>query len=427
MKYDQSSQLNIAVIGGGVAGLVAAYLLQRRHRVSLFERNDYVGGHTNTIEIPSGPDAGTPVDTGFIVLNDKTYPLFTKLLSQLDCAVRYSDMSFGYYDEGSGLQYAGTGLSGLFANRRDLLRPAHWRFLMEIARFCRRARADLAAGKLANMTVSDYLRDLRISDLARDAYIYPMASAIWSSSLRDISRFPAEMMIRFWENHGLLSLEDRPRWQTVVGGSRTYVKKLLGSSRIDCSIRARVERIERLPGRGVRVCLPGGMSREFDVAVIATHADEALHMLADPSPEERRLLGAWRYQENRAVLHTDESLMPPNRRAWASWNYRRHRGSGEDRPVAVTYHMNRLQGLSTRRQYFVSLNVPRPPRDESVIREMTYTHPLYSFDALRSQAELPSLNGPNRTFFCGSYFGYGFHEDAVRSAVAVARQFGIDL
>lgn len=426
MDYAASSNLNIAVIGGGVAGLTAALLLQERHRVTLYEKNDYIGGHTNTILIPDGPDAGTPVDTGFIVLNNKTYPLFTKLLKRLECPVRDSDMSFGYYDEQSGLQYAGTSLLGLFAQPLNALKPSYWRFLREIVRFCRNARADLAAGRLTGVTLGDYLDHHGYSSFTRSAYILPMAGAIWSSSLRDIERFPAEMMIRFWENHGLLSLEDRPRWMTVVGGSRSYITRAMARLHGSVHICAQVRAIRRSLSN-VEVQADGHAPARFDVVVVASHADEALTMLADPTDDERRLLGAWRYQSNLTHLHTDASLMPPNRRAWASWNYRRSPVADASSPVFVTYHMNRLQGLRTRRQYFVSLNAPRPPRAETIVRTILYTHPLYTFAALRSQAELPNLNGVNRTFFCGSYFGYGFHEDAVRSGVQVARAFRIDL
>lgn len=426
MDYRAANGLNIAVIGGGVAGLTAALLLRERHRVTLFEKNDYVGGHTHTIALPAGPDAGTPVDTGFIVLNNKTYPLFNRLLARLGVATRNSDMSFGYHDERTGLQYAGTGIGGLFAQRRNLLKPAYWRFLREIVRFCRAARADLAHGRLAGLTVARYLDQRGFSSFVREAYIYPMAGAIWSSSLKDIESFPAEMMIRFWENHGLLSLEDRPQWMTVVGGSQAYVRKALALLDGAYRVRAPVESVIRHDD-GVRVQAVGYAAQTYDVAVLAAHADESLQMLADPSADETRLLGAWRYLPNLTILHTDESLMPPNRRAWASWNYRRHAGLDRATPVTLTYHMNRLQGLRTERQYFVTLNSPRPPRPETVIREIHYTHPLYTFEALRSQAELPKLNGVRRTFFCGSYFGYGFHEDAVRAGAAVAHHFGIEL
>ena len=426
MDYTHASEMRIAVLGGGVAGLTAALLLQQRHRVTLYEKNDYVGGHTNTITIPDGPDAGTPVDTGFIVLNNKTYPLFNRLLARLECPVRNSDMSFGYHDKESGLQYAGTSLSGLFAQPFNAVKPSYWRFLREIARFCRTARADLAAGRLGGLTVGQYLEQCGYTAFTRRAYILPMAGAIWSSSLRDIEAFPAEMMIRFWENHGLLSLEDRPQWMTVTGGSQAYVRRAIARLEGAIYIRAPVTAVRR-DGESVRVQAEGHRETVYDAVVLAAHADESLRMLADPSPDEQRLLGAWTYQRNRTVLHTDESLMPPNRRAWASWNYRRHATREMDGPVPVTYHMNRLQGLQTQRQYFVTLNSPRAPRPETIIREIDYTHPLYSFAAMQSQAALPALNGVNRTFFCGSYFGHGFHEDAVRSGVQVARACGIDL
>ncbi len=426
MNYAASSNLNMAVIGGGVAGLTSALLLQEKHRVTLYEKNDYVGGHTNTITIADGPDAGTPVDTGFIVLNNKTYPLFNRLLRKLDCPTRDSDMSFGYYDETTRLQYAGTGWMGLFAQPGNALKPAYWRFLLEIARFCKTARADLAAGRLESLTVGQYLDGHGYSGFAREAYILPMAGAIWSSSLKDIEGFPAEMMIRFWENHGLLSLEDRPQWQTVVGGSRRYVQSAIARIGGPVHVRADVKKIERTDA-GVRVYVDGHSPELFDAVVVAAHADEALRMLSDPTADEKRLLGAWRYLPNLTHLHTDVSLMPPNRRAWASWNYRRSPAVADSSPVSVTYHMNRLQGLRTQQQYFVSLNAPRLPRDECMIREIRYTHPLYTFDSMATQKELPNLNGVNRTFYCGSYFGYGFHEDAVRSGVAVARAFGIDL
>lgn len=426
VNYATARDLRVAVVGAGVAGLTAALLLRERHRVTLFEQNDYVGGHTNTIAIPEGPDAGTPVDTGFIVLNDKTYPLFNRLLSRLSVSTRWSDMSFSYFDERTGLQYAGTGVSGLFAQRRNLFRPSYWRFLREIVRFCHTARRELAENKLAGLTVAQFLDRGGFGREVRETYIYPMASAIWSSSLKEIETFPAEMMIRFWENHGLLSLEDRPRWMTVVGGSQSYVRKALDLLKGNYHVNARVERIER-PSDSVRLKVKGSDWLTFDAVVIAAHADETLSTLADPSEDERRLLGAWRYSRNRTVLHSDESVMPPSRRAWASWNYRRHAHLDAQNPVTVTYHMNRLQGLKTSRQYFVTLNYPSPLPPERIIREIVYTHPLYTFEALASQRELPRLNGLRRTFFCGSYFGYGFHEDAVRSAVNVGRIFGIEL
>ena len=418
--------LQIAVIGGGVAGVTTSYLLQRKHRITLFEKNNYVGGHTNTIAIDKGPDAGIAVDTGFIVLNDKNYPLLHKLLKKWDCPVRWSDMSFGFYSKETGIQFAGSSLNGLFAQRANLFRPSYIRMLREIVRFCRTARRDLQAGGLEGKTMGDYLAEGRYSQDAVRNYIIPMGAAIWSAPHSGMFEFPALAMLRFWENHGLLSLEDRPRWQTVVGGSNAYIKSFLRdfSGRVVTS--ATIAHVRR-DHAGAVIRMSDGTEERFDRVVVATHADEALKLLADPSPEESRLLGAWRYTRNFTVLHTDASFLPPNRRAWASWNYVEENDHGRDGPVTVTYHMNRLQGLKSNYEYCVSLNPARAVEPACVIREIEYMHPLYTFDSLRTQGQLRELNGKQNTFFCGSYFGYGFHEDAVRSAVSVANTFGIEI
>lgn len=416
----------IAVVGSGVAGLTVAYLAQQRHRITLWEKNDYVGGHTNTVLLPSGPDAGTPVDTGFIVLNDKTYPLFTRLLARLGCNTQDGDMSFGFFSEETGLQYAGTGFNGLFAQRRNLLNPRYLSLLREIMRFCGRAQVDLRENRLAGVTVGDYLGRCGYSPMLRSCYILPMAAAIWSASQRDMDAFPAEMLIRFWDNHGLLSLQDRPRWMTVAGGSQTYVRKILSTFTGEVRLGSSPAHVRR-EAEGVVIRTRDGAEHRYDAVVLAAHADESLALLADPSDAERRLLGAWRYQENRTVLHTDAGVMPPNPRAWASWNYVHRRGFSESDPVPVTYHMNRLQRLQTQQPYFVTLNAGATVRPDRIVREFTYLHPLYTFGAMGSQAALPQLNGVRNTYFCGSYFGYGFHEDAVRSGVAVARALGTEL
>lgn len=411
------------MVGAGVAGLTAAWLLQQRHRVTLFEKNRYAGGHTNTVVLDDGSDAGTAVDTGFIVLNDRTYPLFTRLLARLGCATQDSDMSFGFRSEESGLHYAGTGLDGLFAQRHNLLNVRYLAMLREILRFCARARADLHAGQLKDITFGAYLDAGRFSTSVRRDYLLPMAGAIWSAPQEDVLAFPAEPLVRFWENHGLLALKDRPRWQTVRHGSHTYVRAMLRTFRGEVLLDAPIAHVRR-DERGAVLTMRGGGERRFDRVVLASHADESLRLLADPSAEEQRLLGAWRYQPNRAVLHSDPGLLPPSRRAWASWNYLQARGARAAAPITVTYHMNRLQRLKTRRPYFVTLNDSSQVRAEHILREFVYTHPLYTSDALATQPQLPHLNGRRNTYFCGSYFGYGFHEDAVRSAVDVARAMG---
>lgn len=418
---------SIAVVGAGVAGLTAAHILQRRHRVTLFEKNAYPGGHTRTVLVPEGrPDAGTPVDTGFIVMNHRNYPLFTRLLEQLGVTLRDSDMSFGYWDETTGLQYCGDGLGGLFAQRRNALRPRFLRMVREILRFFREAEADLAAGRLREQTLGDYLARGGYSAMFVRHHLVPMAAAIWSTPDTRMMEFPAESFVQFFHNHGLLSVDARPQWRTVAGGSHTYVRRILAGFRGEVRLSSRVTSVRRLADR-VAVATDSGPAGEFDGVVMAAHADEALGLLADPSDAERRLLGSWTYQPNDTVLHTDASVMPPLRRVWSSWNYTRERGGDAAGPASVTYHMNRLQGLTTGEPLFVSLNRRRPPRAEAVLMGTIDHHPTYSREAVAGQRELPGLSGERRTWYCGSYFGYGFHEDAVRSAVELARRFGLDL
>lgn len=405
-----------AVIGGGVAGIVAAHLLQDIREVTVFEAADYLGGHTHTVSVPDGPDGGTPVDTGFIVFNEATYPFFIRFLDELGVASREAEMSFGFHCERTGLTYAGTDLNGLFVQRRNIASPEYWRFLFEIARFCRQAKADLEAG--GNLgTLDEYVRRRRYSPFMVENYLLPMAAAIWSTPAGRVGRFPALSFLRFFRNHGLLSLVDRPRWRTVSGGSCSYVRAFLRRFSGTVRLNAPVARVLRT-GEGVRVEVEGEGPQVFDEVVIAAHADQALRMLGDPSADEARLLGAWRYEENRTVLHTDVSVMPRERSAWACWNFRRV--AGEDRNVFVIYAMNLLQGLAGDRQFLVTLNRPTPHDASQVLADLAYHHPVYTDESMATQAELDSLNGRRGTWFCGSYFGYGFHEDAVRSANAAA-------
>ncbi|MCO6429579.1 MAG: FAD-dependent oxidoreductase [Deltaproteobacteria bacterium] len=420
-----SSPSTVAVIGSGISGITAAYLLQKRFKVTLLEKDARIGGHTNTIVIPEGPDKGTPVDTGFIVLNDKTYPNLHRLLAAWGVEVRFSDMSFGFHCRDSGLQYSGRGLNGLFAQRMNMLSLRHLRLIREIILFCRGALAEQELGNnLHNLTLAEYLKKCGFSDVLAQDYLVPMGSAIWSAIPDGMLSFPAATFISFFKNHGLLSLKERPRWQTIVGGSHQYLRAFEKSFSGEIKHGAEVLGVSRRNGK-VEVTLASGEAHTFDQVVLAVHADQVLSILKDSTPLEQRIFTKWRYQKNTAFLHTDISVLPPNRRAWASWNYLRERGSREI--LCVTYDMNRLQGLQTACHYLVTLNAAGLLDDRKIIREIEYHHPVYDSAAAATQQELSAQQGEHGTWFCGSYCGYGFHEDGARSAVQVAEKLGCAL
>jgi len=434
-----NKRLKIAIIGGGVAGNTAAYLLSKKHHVTIFEKENHLGGHTNTIMIEDGPDKGTPVDTGFIVLNDDTYPCFKKLLREIGIQTRPSTMSFSYWDQSSDFVYAGNDLNGLFARRKNIISPNFWRFLSGIPRFNRICLESLDKSNLEGLTLEEFVERHHFSDALVWKYLIPMTAAIWSTPPNKTLEFPAETLVRFFYHHGLLKVIDRPVWKTVVGGSFSYVKRirqLLQTSANDSGYNAEnnhsihlnssVQSIKR--GQHVEVITADNQTRQFDRVVIATHADQALKLLEDPSKDEQRLLSPWRYTANETVLHTDESVLPPQRQAWSSWNFvtEPNQKSGSV-PLTMTYQMNILQGLRTKKQYCVTLNRLEDYPEKDVIKRISYTHPRYDFDSYRTQSELPKLNGERGTYYCGSYFRYGFHEDAAASAVDVARCFGITL
>ena len=423
MKASSPLRRRIAVIGTGVAGLTAGYKLREDHEITFFEKNNYLGGHTHTVLVEDGPDAGTPVDTGFIVMNHRNYPLFGGLLRELQVALEPSDMSFSYWCQNSDLYYNASDLNGLLARRRNLFRPWFHRMIRDILRFYKSARTDLEAERLGDETLGDYLEAGGYSHDFTHHHLAPMGSAIWSTPSSRMFDFPAKPFLRFLDNHGLLSLNDRPQWQSVRGGSVSYIRAMMRNFGGATHLQTSVQGIERTAD-GVNVYLPDGEALAFDAVIVATHADEALKLLRDPSEDERRLLGAWTYSNNRVHLHTWTGVMPPRQRAWASWNYHREplpADGSETAPVSMTYHMNRLQNLKTETQFFVTLNRQAPIPDEQILRELHYTHPTYTPASMATQTALPKLNGQRSTWFCGSYFGYGFHEDAVRSALDVVK------
>lgn len=413
---------NIAVVGGGVAGIVAAHLLSKKHQVTLFEKNDYIGGHTHTVDIPDGPDAGTPVDTGFIVHNDRTYPHFIKFITGLGVERVKCPMSFSYFDRRTGFQYSS---SAPFADRQNLFSFSFWRFLASILKFNRLTLKALGGNSLGDMTLGQYLSKNGFNQTFIRQYIIPMGAAIWSTPDHQMMEFPAQTFARFFENHGLLAVKDQPQWYTIKGGSRSYVDAFLKTFSGKVFSNAPVLKISREDGK-IKLHLGSG-EEIFDAVVIAAHADEAFGMLADPSPAEVKLLSPWQYTQNRTVLHRGAAFLPPATRARASWNYIRETDDSAASPMTMTYYMNLLQDLKTRSDYCVTLNPARPINDSAMIAEFDYTHPQYSFDAIRTQQDLDSLNGVRNTYFCGSYFRYGFHEDAVSSAVNIGAKFGITL
>lgn len=422
----QAAQQKIAVVGCGVAGLTAAWLLQRQHQVHLFEKNDYLGGHTRTLTIPSGPDAGTAVDTGFIVMNHRNYPLFSQLLEQLQVPLDASSMTFSFYDQASRYGYSGNRLTSLFPSASYYFRPQHLRLIRDLWRFARIGYRDLNSGFLQDKTLGTYCQQRNFSREFLQHYLYPMGAAIWSSPVEQMQAFPAQPYLHFLENHGLLRLTNRPQWKVVRGGSRQYVEKLIRAFQIPPKLSAAPKSIQR-SNQGVILQHASGESERFDHVVIGAHADEALKLLADPSPDELANLGPWRYQANSVVLHTDTNRLPPKPKLWSSWNFMRVPDRQQSSPVQVSYYMNRLQNLRSEKDYIVSLNAHSAIDPDKVIDRTELTHPLYSFESMATQARLREHNGARNTWFCGSYFGYGFHEDAVHSAVELAEHFGISL
>jgi predicted NAD/FAD-binding protein len=414
--------MRIAVIGGGAAGLSAAWMLSRDHEAVLFEAAAYLGGHANTMDVTLG-GRQVPVDTGFIVFNEPNYPNLTRLFRAIGAETEPSDMSFSVSLGGGRVEYFGSPL-GVFAQPSNLFRPDHWRMLRDIRRFSQEAPRLLAAAGGDPISLGQMLERGGYSRAFAREYLLPMAAAIWSSTLEGILEFPARSFIQFFVNHGLLDLTGPPPWRTVRGGSRTYVARLVETGRFEARRDAPVREIARTPG-GVQVHAGSGEAESFDQVVFATPADRTLAILgAGASRLERKLLGAFRYQPNRAVVHGDRGLLPKRRRVWASWNYlAQDDGAGSDR-VSVSYWMNRLQNLPVSEPVIVSLNPIRDPAPERVFAEFLYRHPQFDQAAIKAQGLMPAIQGVERTWFCGSYCGYGFHEDAVQAGLAVAAALG---
>jgi uncharacterized protein len=429
MTEFQGERMRIAIVGTGIAGLSAAWLLAQRHDIVVYEQASRLGGHSNTVDVPAGDvpacdvpgGAGAmPVDMGFIVYNPETYPNLSALFRHLKVPTQASDMSFAVSLRDGETEYAGTDLRGLFTQKRNLVRPRFWSMLRDLLRFYREGARDARAGLADEQSLGEYLAAHGYGAAFIHDHLLPMAAAVWSTPPGGMLDHPAAAFLRFSDNHGLLRLVNRPEWRTVSGGSRAYVERLTvpfaRHIRLGCGVRS----LTRRPN-GVRVIDSTGQEAFYDHVVVAAHADQALRMLTDPSDAEARILGAMAYGRNDAVMHRDPRLMPRRENIWCSWNYI---GGGHGQPVCASYWMNRLQGLCDPAPVFVTLNPQRAPVSESIIHRETYEHPRFDAAAMRAQRDMWSLQGVRRTWYCGAYCGAGFHEDGLQAGLAVAEALG---
>lgn len=418
----------VIIVGTGIAGMTAAYLLNRAYDIQVFEAGDYIGGHTATVQVQEG-ERTIPVDTGFIVCNPAAYPGLMRLFDEIGAETQESCMSFSVADQVTGFEYGSRTLNNTFAQRRNAINPAFWHFILDYFRFNREGAAAIDDPAYADHTLGDFVREKRYSPQFVRHFIIPATSAIWSTPYRFAYEYPVQALFRFYRNHGMLGSK-RTKWRSVVGGSQAYVPKLTASYRDRIHLRNGATAVRRTEA-GVVVRLADGSECEADHVVLATHSDQALALLTDPTPAERAVLADIPYQANEVVLHTDARFMPRTRRAWESWNYlvyASEKAGQDDYPVTMTYWMNLLQdlgALGVRQDYFVTVNPQQPPDPAKVIRRFVYHHPQYDFKAIRAQGQLPEINGADRVHFCGAWCRYGFHEDGLQSGVTVAANLGV--
>ena len=414
--------MRVAVVGSGISGLAAGWHLSRKHEVFLFEKDARLGGHTNTVMLESGGRI-LPVDTGFIVHNDRTYPNLVRLLAELGVETQPSDMSFAVSCRRTGLEYSSRGLGGFFAQRSNLLRREHYRLLQEILRFNRTAPKLLGEQGSVAATIGDLLDEGRYDEVLTERYLFPMAAAVWSMSLEAIRSFPALTLLRFFDNHGMLGIHTHPQWKVIRGGSNTYIPLLAGPLKNRIVTGARIKSVRRQE-TGVTLSFEERPTMSFDQVVFACHGDQVVPLLEQPTDAEREVLANFKTSRNVTTLHTDASLLPRRAQARASWNY--NLGLRGEDGATVTYHMNRLQALPVKEDYCVTLNGQGAIDSSKVLRQIVYEHPLYTREAVRAQGRWSEISGKNRTHYCGAYWFYGFHEDGLNSAMRVARSLGVE-
>ncbi len=413
------SKQKLAIIGTGIAGMGAAHKLKDNYDITLFEKNDYVGGHTNTVYVEED-DKKLPIDTGFIVFNKVTYPNLVDLFNELNVPITKTDMTFSVQHKASKLEYNGSGFNGIFSQRRNIFNISFIKMILQINRFNGESVADMKSGRYNNYTIEEYLIEKKYGSDFILKYIIPMSSAVWSSEVDVSLRFPFITLVRFFENHGLLGLNTQHQWYTVVGGSETYKQKLIEPFKDKICINKGVVKIVK-KADSAEVYTSNGEKFEFAKVVVATHADEALGMLESPSKLEYDLLSKFKYQKNLATLHMDSSVMPLKRKVWSAWNYRISEIENEIQASTV-YYMNQLQKISDKRDYFLSINHGGTVDEKKILREFIYYHPLFTLDSIDAQKQLDSLNDSGPIYFCGSYFNYGFHEDALTSGINVSNK-----
>jgi len=410
--------MKIAIIGTGISGNVLAYHLCKDHDITVYEANDYIGGHTHTHKLDIN---GRPynIDTGFIVFNYNTYPNFTALLDELNVDTQKSIMSFSVKCELTGLEYNGNNLNSLFAQRKNLFRPSFYRMISDILRFNREA-PNIMESRDNISSLGEYLKTNKYSQQFIDQYIIPMGSAIWSSSYKQMLNFPAQFFIRFFINHGLLNVQNRPQWHVIKGGSKTYLKKLTSSYKQDIRLNSKVLKVNRFPDH-VEILTKNNSPEKYDFVFFACHSDQALSLINNVNTFEYNTLSAFPYQKNEAILHTDTRLLPKRKLAWGSWNY--HRLNNKEQPVALTYNMNMLQGIDSKETFCVTLNNTAAIDESKIIKQLEYAHPLFTYRTIDAQKKHSQINGINRCFYAGAYWRYGFHEDGVVSALDTLKNF----
>ena len=413
----------IAIIGSGISGLTTAYLLHKSHEITLFEANDYIGGHTHTVKVAQG-EQSYDIDTGFIVCNDRNYPNFLKLMDKLNIAMQPTEMSFSVRNNPLGLEYNGHNLNTLFSQRRNLLRPKFYRLIRDILYFNKAAKKAIGEGVAENITLDTFVNQQSLSDIFKNNYLLPMAAAIWSCSMEQAGEFPLQFFLKFFLNHGLLDIKNRPQWYAVKGGSKAYIDPMTSGFKDQIRLSTPVNSVVR-DDSWIEVNHATG-KETFDQLVFACHSDQALDLLKNASIEEKAILGELLYQQNDVILHSDASLMPKKSLSWASWNFLAGEQEHND-PTLVTYYMNILQGIASDQPFLVSLNARHKIDPEKIIGEYDYTHPVYSVAGMKAQSRRNEISGVGRIHYCGAYWYNGFHEDGVRSALDIGEKFGVSL